>query len=56
MEEREQRVREEKRRQKGAMDYGRGVLKEGEMEIERALNIGRGGLRAQLRVDETEDG
>ncbi len=38
------------------MEYGRGVLKEGEMEIERALRVGKGGLRTQLGVDEIEGG
>ncbi|KAI9795913.1 MAG: hypothetical protein M1835_004942 [Candelina submexicana] len=54
LQEREDRVREEKRRQKGALQYGRGVLKEGEMEIERALRVDKSGLKSQLGVGETE--
>ena len=48
--EREKRVQEEKRRQHGALQYSKGMLREGEEEIQRALNVGRGGLKSQLGI------
>lgn len=48
---REKRVQEEKRRQNGALRYSKGVLREGEEEIERAMKVGREGLKSQLEVD-----
>ncbi|KAI9818852.1 MAG: hypothetical protein M1827_007673 [Pycnora praestabilis] len=50
LEERERRVKEEKRRQRSALEFRRGMLREGEEEIERAMRVGKEGLRAQLGV------
>ncbi|KAI9826564.1 MAG: hypothetical protein M1832_006160 [Thelocarpon impressellum] len=41
-------VAAEKRRQWGALEYGRGRLREEEEEIERAMRVGKEGLKAQL--------
>ncbi|KAI9673020.1 MAG: hypothetical protein M1817_003184 [Caeruleum heppii] len=46
--ERERQVAAEKRRQRGQMEYGRHRLREGEEEIERAMRVGKEGLRTQL--------
>lgn len=46
--EREKRVQEEKRRQRGALQYSKGMLREGEEEIERAMTVGKEGLRSYL--------
>jgi len=46
--EREKRVHEEKRRQQGALQYSKGMLREGEEEIERAMRVGKGGLKSYL--------
>jgi hypothetical protein len=46
--ERERRVQEEKRRQMREKAVGRERLREGEAEVERAMRVGREGLRAQL--------
>lgn len=48
--EREKMVMEEKRRQRKELEMGRGRLREEEMEVERAMMVGKEGLRAQLGV------
>lgn len=48
--EREKRVQEEKRRQRGALQYSKGILREGEEEIERAMKVGKEGLKSYLEV------
>jgi hypothetical protein len=48
--EREKRVHEEKRRQQGALRYSKGMLREGEEEIERAMRVGKEGLKSYLEV------
>ncbi len=48
--EREKRVLDEKRRQQGVLQHSKGMLQEGEAEIERAMRIGRDGLKSQLGV------
>lgn len=48
--EREKRVHEEKRRQQGALRYSKGMLREGEQEIERAMRVGKEGLKSYLKV------
>ncbi|KAF1935745.1 hypothetical protein EJ02DRAFT_439033 [Clathrospora elynae] len=45
---REQRVREDKRKQEKDLAYGKGRLRDEEMEIERAMNVGKEGLKAYL--------
>lgn len=50
--ERERRVQEEKRRQKSALQYSKGMLREGEEEIERAMKVGKEGLRGYLEGGE----
>ena len=42
--EREMKVQEDKRRQRGALQYSKGMLREGEEEIQRAMKVGREGL------------
>ncbi|KAF2091429.1 hypothetical protein K490DRAFT_2141, partial [Saccharata proteae CBS 121410] len=46
--EREKRVQEEKRRQMRDLEFGRGRLRQEEIEIERAMKVGKDGLKAQL--------
>ena len=46
--EREKRVQEEKRRQRGALQYSKGMLREGEEEVERAMKVGKEGLKSYL--------
>lgn len=45
---RERSFQEEKRKQTGALRYSKEVLREGEAEIERAMNVGKDGLRGYL--------
>ena len=42
--ERQSRVEEEKRKQRGALQYSKGMLREGEQELERAKRVGKEGL------------
>jgi hypothetical protein len=49
--ERQKQVQEEKRRQRGALQFSKGVLREGEAEIERALLVGKKGLKGYMEVD-----
>ena len=49
--ERERRVQEEKKRQKSALQFSKGMLREGEEEIERAMKVSKDGLRGYLEVD-----
>ena len=49
--ERQKQVQEEKRRQKGALEYSKGVLREGEEEIERAMKISKSGLKGYMEID-----
>jgi hypothetical protein len=46
--ERERRVQGDKKKQERDLEYGKGRLREEEMEIERAMNVGRDGLKSQL--------
>lgn len=55
LKERERQVEEAKRRQRRDLAYGKGQLREGEKELERATNVGRGGLKAQLAGVSIED-
>jgi hypothetical protein len=49
LKERERQVEETKRRQRRDLAYGKGQLREEEMELQRAMDVsGRGGLKAQL--------
>jgi hypothetical protein len=48
---RENMVREEKRKQRGALQHSKGMLRDGEIEIERALRVGREGLLGHMEVD-----
>ena len=50
--EREMKVQEEKRRQRGALQYSKGMLKEGEEEIQRAMKVGREGLLGHFQEKE----
>ncbi|XMA17483.1 hypothetical protein WAI453_010274 [Rhynchosporium graminicola] len=54
LEDREQRVAEEKRRQKRNLEFGKGRLREEEEEIARAMNVTKKGLQGHLMdVDES---
>ncbi|KAK8152588.1 FF domain protein [Phyllosticta citrichinensis] len=53
--ERERRVQEEKRRQRRDLAYGRDRLREEEGELDRAMKVGKEGLRAQLQGLSTDD-
>jgi hypothetical protein len=55
LKERERQVEEAKRRQRRDQAYGKGQLREEEMELQRAMNIGRSGLKAQLANVSIED-
>lgn len=50
--ERQKTVQEEKRRQRGQLQASKGMLREGEEEIERAMKVGKEGLKGYLQVDE----
>lgn len=49
--ERQKQVQEEKRRQRGALQFSKGVLREGEAEIERAMRVTKEGLKGHMVVD-----
>jgi hypothetical protein len=49
--ERERRVEEEKRRQRRDLAQGRAFLRAEEAEVERAMRVGRGGLRSHIDDD-----
>lgn len=46
--ERQRQVQEEKRRRNGALRYSKGMLGEGEAEVQRAMKVGKGGLLAHI--------
>lgn len=46
--EREKRVQEEKRRQQRDLEFGKGRLRQEEIELQQAMKVGKEGLRAQL--------
>ena len=48
--EREKKVQEEKRRQRGALQHSKGMLRDGEEEIERAMKVGREGLMGHFET------
>lgn len=50
--EREMRVQEEKRKQRRAVGHGRDMLRQEDAEIQRALQVGKTGLKSYLEVDE----
>ena len=49
--ERQARVEEEKRRQRGALQYSKGILREGEQELERAKKVGKEGLLGYMETN-----
>lgn len=54
--ERERRVKEAQRRQQRDLEFGKSRLREEEEELQRAMRVGKGGLRAQLGAFGDEDG
>ncbi|MCJ1380106.1 hypothetical protein MMC17_003209 [Xylographa soralifera] len=48
--ERERMVQDEKRKQRGVLQHSKGMLREGEEEIERAMHVGKEGLLSHLEV------
>ncbi|KAJ5129489.1 uncharacterized protein N7515_005528 [Penicillium bovifimosum] len=52
---REKRVEEEKRRQRGDLLRGKHLLREGEAEVEQAMRVRKDGLRSYMDVDQRED-
>lgn len=50
--ERQSRVEEEKRKQRGALQYSKGMLREGEQELERAKRVGKEGLLGYMEGHE----
>lgn len=46
--ERERRVQEDKNRQRRELEYGKGRLREEQWELDKAMRVGKDGLRAQL--------
>lgn len=53
---REKRVEEDKRRQRGELLRGKDLLREGEAEIAEAMRVNKDGLRTQMEVDESPAG
>ena len=53
--ERERRVDEEKRRQRRNLSHGKAMLRAEEAEVERAMRVGRGGLRSHMDDPEPMD-
>lgn len=54
--EREKRVEEEKRKQRGDQIRGKHLLREGEAEIAEAMKVRKDGLRSQIEIEEKPDG
>jgi hypothetical protein len=52
---REKRVEEEKRRQRGDLIRGKQLLREGEAEVEQAMRVTKDGLRSYMDVDQVVD-
>ncbi|KAG8532839.1 uncharacterized protein KY384_002717 [Bacidia gigantensis] len=52
--ERQKRAQEEKRKQVGALHYGRGILREEEQQLERAMRVGKQGLLGHKQAQELE--
>ncbi|PYI14099.1 hypothetical protein BO99DRAFT_485412 [Aspergillus violaceofuscus CBS 115571] len=50
--EREKQVEDEKRKQKGELIRGKHLLREGEVELEEAMQVNRGGLRSYLEAED----
>ena len=48
---RQSRVEEEKRKQRGVLHHSKGLLREGEQELERAKRIGKEGLLGYIETD-----
>ena len=46
--ERQAQVQEEKRRQRGALQYSKEMLREGEEEVKRAMRVGKEGLACYM--------
>ena len=49
--ERQKQVQEDKRRQRGALQFSREMLREGEQEVERAMAVGKDGLKGYMEFD-----
>lgn len=52
MADRHMQVQEEKRKQKGALEFSKGVLREGEEEIAKAMKVGKESLRSYMESDQ----
>jgi hypothetical protein len=52
---REKRVEEEKRRQRGDLLRGKHLLREGEAEVEEAMKINKDGLMSHMEIDQAGD-
>lgn len=48
--ERQRQVQEEKNRQRGHLQASKGILKEGEEEVQRAMRVGKEGLRGYMEA------
>lgn len=55
MAEREKMVQEQKRKQQGALRFGKGLLREGEMELDEAMKVNKDSLRAYAPENISED-
>lgn len=49
--ERQMQVQKEKRRAREALEYSKGVMREGEQEVQRAMQVGRESLMAYMEND-----
>ncbi|CAG7931579.1 unnamed protein product [Penicillium olsonii] len=52
---REKRVEEEKRRQRGDLLRGKHLLREGEAEVEEAMRVNKDGLKSYMEIDEPRE-
>ncbi|KAL9603849.1 MAG: hypothetical protein Q9219_000958 [cf. Caloplaca sp. 3 TL-2023] len=50
--ERQMQVQREKKKAREALEHSKGMMREGEQEIQRAMKVGKGGLLAYLEKDE----
>jgi len=53
--ERQRRVEEDKLKQRGLLRYSKGVLEEGQHEIEQAMRVGRTGLMGHMEVERSAE-
>ncbi|KAL8723475.1 MAG: hypothetical protein Q9225_000208 [Loekoesia sp. 1 TL-2023] len=50
--ERQMQVQQDKKRARQALEYSKGMMREGEQEVQRAMKVGKGGLLAYMEKEE----